>query len=109
MKILLLHSLYVPHVGGGAEIVVRQLAEGLQDRGCDVTGLVTGPETGLHEEVHTGVRVCRGGGYDFYWHYTQVGANPLLRLGWHDRCRYTRRMRQHVREVIGRERPDVVL
>ncbi|WP_312289355.1 glycosyltransferase family 4 protein [Stutzerimonas nitrititolerans] len=109
MKILLLHSLYVPHVGGGAEIIVRQLAEGLQDRGCDVTVLVTGPETGLHEEVHNGVRIYRAGLYNFYWHYTQARANPLLRLGWHYRDRYNRRMRQHVREAIARERPDVVL
>ncbi|MFV0455138.1 MAG: glycosyltransferase family 4 protein [Pseudomonas sp.] len=109
MKILLLHSLYVPHIGGGAEIIVRQLAEGLQDRGCDVTVLVTGPETGLHEEVHNGVRIYRAGLYNFYWHYTQTRANPLLRLGWHYRDRYNRRMRQHVREVIARERPDVVL
>ena len=29
MKILFLHSLYAPHVAGGAEVVVRQLAEGL--------------------------------------------------------------------------------
>src|SRR5690606_23981121 len=91
-KVQRLVSRNMPQVGGGAEIVVRQLAEGLQDRGCDVTVLVTGPETGLHEEVHNGVRIYRAGLYNFYWHYTQARANPLLRLGWHYRDRYNRRM-----------------
>ncbi|NKQ12768.1 glycosyltransferase family 4 protein [Pseudomonas sp. SST3] len=109
MKILFLHSLYAPHIGGGAEIVVRQLAEGLQRRGCDVAVLATGPESGLHEETLGGVRIYRAGLYNLYWHYTQTRPNPLLRLGWHYRDRYNRSMRQHVREVIGREQPDVVI
>ncbi|MBA1277641.1 MULTISPECIES: glycosyltransferase family 4 protein [Pseudomonadaceae] len=109
MKILFLHSLYAPHVGGGAEIVVRQLAEGLQGRGCDVTVLATGPETGLHEETLGGVRLYRAGLHNLYWHFTQSRPNLLLRLGWHYRDRYNRRMRLYVREVIAREQPDVVI
>lgn len=109
MKILFLHSLYAPHIGGGAEIVVRQLAEGLLGRGCDVAVLATGPERGLHEEILGGVRIYRAGLYNLYWHYTQTRLNPLLRLGWHYRDRYNRSMRQHVREVIEREQPDVVI
>lgn len=109
MKILILHSLYAPHIGGGAEIVVRQLAEGLLDRGSDVAVLATGPESGLHEEILGGVRIYRAGLYNLYWHYTQTRPNPLLRLGWHYRDRYNRSMRQHVRKVIERERPDVVI
>lgn len=109
MRILFLHSLYSPHVGGGAEIVVRQLAEGFRNRGCDVAVLVTGPDAGLHEEVLDGVRIYRAGLHNFYWHFTQKRPNPLLRLGWHYRDRYNRGMRRHVREVMARERPDVVL
>lgn len=109
MKILFLHSLYAPHVGGGAEIVVRQLAEGLQRRGCDVVVLVTGPQKGLHEETLDGVRLYRAGLHNLYWHFTQSRPNPLLRLGWHYRDRYNRGMRRHVREVIAREQPDVVV
>jgi glycosyltransferase involved in cell wall biosynthesis len=109
MKILFLHSLYAPHVGGGAEIVVRQLAEGLQGRGCNVAVLATGPDTGLHEETVGNVRIYRAGLHNFYWHFTQSRPNPLLRLGWHYRDRYNRSMRQYVREVIAREQPDVVV
>ncbi|WP_019340692.1 glycosyltransferase family 4 protein [Stutzerimonas stutzeri] len=109
MKVLFLHSLYAPHIGGGAEIVVRQLAEGLQRRGCDVVVLATGPEAGLHDEELDGVRIYRAGLDNFYWHFTQSRPSRLLRLGWHYRDRYNRPMRRHVRQVIERERPDVVL
>ena len=109
MKVLILHTLYAPHIGGGAEIVVRQLAEGLQDRGCSVAVLATGPQPGLVDDVVSGVRVYRAGLDNFYWHFTQSRPNPLLRLGWHVRDRYNRSMRRHVRKVIELERPDVVL
>lgn len=109
MKILILHSLYAPHIGGGAEIVVRQLAEGLTSRGCDVAVLATGPQGGLHLENLGGLRLYRAGLHNFYWHFTQTKPNRLLRLGWHYRDRYNGSMRQHVREVISRERPDLVL
>ncbi len=109
MKILFQHTLYAPHIGGGAEVVVRQLAEGLQRRGCSVTVLATGPERGLHEEVLDGVRIYRAGLDNFYWHFTQSRPHRLLRLGWHFRDRYNRSMRRHVRQVIEHERPDVVV
>ena len=109
MNVLFLHSLYAPHIGGGAEIVVRQLAEGLRRRGCRIAVLATGPDAGLHEEVLDGVRVYRAGLHNFYWHFSQTRPNRLLRLGWHYRDRYNRNMRQYVREVIEREQPDVVI
>ncbi|MGY8818206.1 MAG: glycosyltransferase family 4 protein [Pseudomonadales bacterium] len=109
MKVLVLHSLYAPHIGGGAEIVIRQIAEGLQRRGCDTVVLATGPEAGLHEEELDGVRIYRAGLDNFYWHFTQSRPSRLLRLGWHYRDRYNRSMRRHVRQVIEHERPDVVV
>ncbi len=109
MKILFLHSLYEPHVGGGAEIVVRQLAEGLQVRGYDVAVLVTGPEPGVQKETLDGVRIYRAGLHNLYWHFTQNRPSSLRRLGWHYRDRYNRSMRQHVREVIACEQPDLVM
>lgn len=109
MKILIVHSLYAPHIGGGAEVVVRQLAEGLQARGNKVVVLATGPEPGLNPEHISNVRVYRAGLSNLYWHFTQAKPNPLLRLGWHYRDRYNRSMRHYVREVIEHEEPDLVL
>ena len=38
MKILFLSSLYSPHIGGGAEIVLQRTVEGMQQRGHQVCG-----------------------------------------------------------------------
>lgn len=109
MKILILNTLYAPHIGGGAEIVVRQLAEGLQRRGCGVCVLATGPTLGLHAGTEGDVRVYRAGLENLYWHYTQKRPNRLARLRWHYLDRYNSRMRQHLRQVLELERPDIVL
>lgn len=109
MKILFLNAFYAPHIGGGAEIVLRQQVEGLQRRGCEVVVLATGSEAGLHLQIQDGVPVYRAGLENGYWHYTQQRPSRLARLGWHYRDRYNAGMRRYVREVIARERPDIVL
>ncbi len=109
MKILFLHTFYTPHIGGGAEVVLRHTAEGLRQRGIEVCVLATGPDKGLHDEMLNGVHVYRAGLINFYWHYNQTRPNPLLRLGWHMRDRYNRGMRRYVRQVIEREQPDIVV
>lgn len=109
MKILVLHTLYWPHVGGGAETVVRQVAEGLQQRGHEVSVLATGPQPGLHQQQVEDLRVYRAGLANRYWHFTQQRPHPLARLAWHCRDRYNRPMRRPLAEVIASERPDIVL
>lgn len=109
MKILMLNAFYPPHIGGGAETVLRQLAEGLQRRGCDVAVLATGPESGLQREEQNGVRVYRAGLYNLYWHFTQQRPGRLARIGWHVLDRYNHRMRRHVRAVVALEQPDIVI
>ncbi|MFC3607426.1 glycosyltransferase family 4 protein [Stutzerimonas tarimensis] len=109
MKILVLHTLYSPHVGGGAEAVVKQLAEGLQRRGHEVVVLATGPREGVNGEQVDGLRVYRAGLHNLYWHHTQRRPQPLMRLGWHWRDRYNRDMRVPLRQVIEVEQPDLVL
>ncbi len=109
MKILFLNAFYAPHIGGGAEVILRHLAEGLQRRGCEVAVLATGPDAGLSMQLQDGVRVYRAGLANHYWHYTQQRPGRLARLGWHYRDRYNADMRQHVREVIQREQPEIVV
>ncbi|MCW3148888.1 glycosyltransferase family 4 protein [Stutzerimonas stutzeri] len=109
MKILFLNAFYPPHVGGGAEVVLRQLAEGLQRRGCDVAVLATGPEAGLQQQVQEDIRVYRAGLYNLYWHFTQQRPGRLARIGWHVLDRYNKRMRRYVRAVIDLEQPDIVV
>lgn len=109
MKILFLNAFYPPHIGGGAEVVLRQLAEGLQRRGCDVAVLATGPDAGLQQQLQQNVRVYRAGLHNLYWHYTQQRPGRLARMGWHLLDRYNQRMRRYVRAVLALERPDIVV
>ena len=74
-----------------------------------VTVLATGPDAGLSMQLQDGVRVYRAGLANHYWHYTQQRPGRLARLGWHYRDRYNADMRQHVREVIQREQPEIVV
>jgi glycosyltransferase involved in cell wall biosynthesis len=109
MRLLFIHTLYSPHVGGGAELILQEHAEQLAKRGHSVGVLTTGPEPGLAAEERGGVRVFRAGIENLYWHFTQARPNPLVRAAWHWRDRYNESMRKYVREVIKTERPDVVI
>jgi len=109
MNLLFLGSLYSPHVGGSAEIVLQRLVEGMQGRGHQVCVLVTGPEAGLHEERVRGIKVFRAGLLNTYWHYSEQQPTPLARLGWHLRDRYNAGMRQFLNSVVCREQIELVV
>ncbi|KTT30352.1 glycosyltransferase family 4 protein [Pseudomonas rhizoryzae] len=109
MKLLFLNSFYPPHVGGGAELILQRSVEGFQQRGHEVCVLVTGPAAGLVQEQVNGVRVYRAGLKNLYWPLTQQRPGPLARFGWHFRDQYNKSMRTPLREVLQRERPDLVV
>lgn len=109
MKILFISSLYSPHIGGGAEIVLQRTAEGLQQRGHEISVLVTGPDAGLAVEMVNQVKVYRAGLHNFFWHFRAQRPGRLARLGWHLRDRYNSAMRAYVKQVITQQRPDVVV
>lgn len=108
MKILFISTLYAPHIGGGAEIVLQSLVEGFHDRGHDVTVLTTGPNTGLNEEFIKGVRVVRSGLTNVYWHGTQKRPAAWKRFLWHARDSYNPAMGNIIEQFIRQEQPDVV-
>ncbi|WP_122663766.1 glycosyltransferase family 4 protein [Pseudomonas viridiflava] len=109
MKALFINSLYAPDIGGGAEIILQRTVEGLQQRGHDVVVLATGPQSGLSEETVNLVKVYRAGLRNFYWHFSAQRPGRLARLGWHLRDRYNTGMREYVKQVIDREKPDLVV
>jgi len=109
MNILFISSLYAPHIGGGAEIILQRTVEGLQERGYKVAVLATGPDAGLQEDRINQVKVYRAGLHNFYWHFKTQRPGRLARLGWHLRDRYNSAMRRHVKRVIALEQPDLVV
>lgn len=108
MKILYINSLYSPLIGGGAEISLQLIVEGLQSKGYEVAVLSLMPEDGLKEELVNGVRVYRAGLKNRYWPYSEQRPGKLQRLFWHLKDRYNDAMRPYVQEVLRREQPDLV-
>ncbi|MFJ4145499.1 glycosyltransferase family 4 protein [Pseudomonas sp. NPDC089734] len=109
MKILFISSLYAPDIGGGAEIILQRMVEGLQQRGYKVTVLSTTAKAGLHMDAVNQVKVYRAGLHNTYWHFTAQRPGRLARLGWHLRDRYNPGMRDYVKRVIELEQPDLVM
>ncbi|MFH1807284.1 MAG: glycosyltransferase family 4 protein [Pseudomonadota bacterium] len=110
-RILVVSTLYPPHVIGGAELVAQQLARGLLRRGQQVAVLSTcGPDAGpgLHVGEDQGVPVWRFFPRNAYWTYS-TRERPLLRkIAWHARDAYNAHTSRVVDELLDRLHPDLV-
>lgn len=108
MKILYINTLYHPFIEGGAEISLQLIVEGMKSKGYEVAVLSLGPEEGLKEDWVEGVKVYRAGLKNLYWPYSKQRPGKVVRMAWHFKDRYNRDMRTYVKEVLAREKPDVV-
>lgn len=108
MKVLMVNTLYHPYGTGGAERSTQLLAEGLVDRGHDVSVLCAMPEPGWAIEVHNGVTVYYTGLKNVYWPYDE-GENPaLLKPVWHAVDSLNPWMQERVGMVLKRVSPDIL-
>lgn len=107
MKVLFIHTLYAPHVVGGAELTLQTLVEKLAARGVEVVVLTTSDQPGLHQDEVNGVRVWRAGLRNLYWHFRNNRAPFFKRRIWHSLDIYNPLMAAYVRRVAEVERPDV--
>jgi len=108
MKVLFINAFYAPHIGGGAEIILKSLVEGLAQRGHEVTVLTTGPDKGIKQDNVDGVPVLRAGINNNYWHYRQNKAQAWQRALWHLRDIYNPAMAHIVENVVRKIKPDLV-
>lgn len=108
MKILYINSLYSPFIEGGAEISLKLIVEGMMSLGYEVAVLSLSPDPGLEEEEVDGVKVYRAGLKNFYWPYSKNRPGKFQRLAWHMRDIYNWDMKDFVREVLQKEKPDVI-
>jgi glycosyltransferase involved in cell wall biosynthesis len=108
MKILFIHTLYPPHIVGGAEVILRMLTEATRDRGHQVVVLATSCEKGLYWETISGVKVYRVGIENNYWPCGNHQFSKIRKVIWHVRDMYNKGMQKQVREIIREEKPDVV-
>lgn len=108
MKVLYINTLYSPHIGGGAEITLKALVEGIARRGHDVTVLTTGPQPGIHQDIVDGIPVVRVGIKNNYWHYRKNKVIAWRRILWHLMDTYNPMMGRIVENVVRQINPDVV-
>ncbi|MDN2675098.1 glycosyltransferase family 4 protein [Janthinobacterium sp. SUN026] len=107
MKILFINTLYSPYIGGGAEIILKSLVEGIASQGHEVCVLSTCAEDD-HEEFIDGIRVIRVRIENVYWNYSKDNKSSLQRLRWHLNDIYNFSMAKKVERIINEFQPDIV-
>lgn len=107
MRVLLINSFYYPNVGGGAEITVKDIAEGLVARGHSVAVLCTHNENKLMSEDVGGVLVYRMPIKNIYWGYGGELPGKFKRIFWHWRDKNNKNHYEFIKKVIDDFKPDV--
>ena len=108
MKVLLVNKLYAPDIGGGAELVLADLAAGLQARGSEVLVATTTDGDQVVEGEVAGVPVTRLPLRNIYWHHGGAQRGALQRMMWHARDAHNPAMGEALGRVIRRFDPDVI-
>jgi glycosyltransferase involved in cell wall biosynthesis len=108
MRILYINSLYPPDIGGGAEITLSNLVNGLVRRGHQAAVLTTHGGRGLEVSSVNGVKVYRFGIRNIYWHFPPTEQPSWKRLTWHAVDSYNLLARYDVRRAINEFKPDII-
>lgn len=109
MKLLLISTLYPPHIIGGAEKAAAQLAEALVRRGHEVVVASLYPGSSEVVENRNGVRVYRLPLDNFYWPFDRnKKPNVLYRFAWHIREIWNPAAARRIGKILDTEMPDVV-
>ena len=109
MKIILFNAFYYPHIGGGAEVVFKEQAEGLQKRGYDVVVVATHGENTVREEMVDDVRVIRVPYSNLYWAYRVKNKPALDKIRWHLKDTYNLTIKKYVETILDEEKPDLAI
>lgn len=107
MKIAVIHSIYNPHVRGGAEVVVGNIVSGLKKRGHDVFVVSVGYENKV-EEVD-GIRVYRIKPFNLF-NFLDINGQPVWkRLIWHLFDMFNDVQTWQLHKILAEEKPDLAL
>jgi glycosyltransferase involved in cell wall biosynthesis len=109
MRIMMINTLYIPIVVGGAEKSVSLLAEALVRSGDEVCIVSLHPGEEHSVEEINGVRVYRLPLYNRYWPFSRVAKpSQIDRLLWHIGEFWNGRAAKDVAAILDQEKPDVV-
>ena len=107
MRVLIINTLFPPHLFGGAERSVEELAHAVAALGVDVTTLSLEP-SGQRREVTGEIRSVYVPLRNLYWPYGESQRPALLRKVWHAIDLYNPAMVRPVMAAIRAARPDVI-
>lgn len=106
MKVAIASSSYHPYYKGGGEYSVKNLAEGLVQRGVEIFVI-----TAFHEEVTeqiNGVQVFRVKHPNIYWSFESDKQPAHRKLIWHIIEGYNPKVSSPVKSILIKEKPDVL-
>jgi glycosyltransferase involved in cell wall biosynthesis len=108
MKPLFICSLYYPNQLGGAEKVVRIIAEGMLQHGHQSVVVTTQDGLGDRVDQVNGVKVHYIGLKNIYWPHSRKERPGIAKALWHGIDRYNTLMARAVARILDAEKPDVV-
>ncbi len=107
MRILFINVLYAPLIGGGAEITLKNLAEGIRDLGHEVKVLSFWDKDD-EEEIIDGIPVYRAKIPNVYLPYGKIRQPFLKRRLWHILDIYNPLSKKIVLKQIRDFKPDII-
>ncbi|MBI4281829.1 glycosyltransferase family 4 protein [Candidatus Uhrbacteria bacterium] len=119
MKIFLINNLYPPYTRGGAERVVKTIAQELRRQKHDVRVITTVPSWSVNmkalvsggwiRETVDGITVYRIATANLFPYWTIGKHNALLRLLWHVFDLFAFETASILKRLLKQEKPDVVM
>lgn len=107
MKIALAHNLYEPYAKGGAEKVVKEMAEKLSALGNEVFIITTEPKKKSLIKSRTENNLKK---YYLPSSYYNLSETPkALRLFWHLNNFYNPKKKKVIKEILETEKPDLII
>lgn len=106
MRIVVICTLYPPHVLGGAEISTSLLAKGLVEMGHEVSVITTGNKD--NKNIVDGVTVYRIKNKNIYWRYPQREKSIYRKTLWHFFDIYNIRYQRKLSDLLDSLKPEIV-
>ena len=108
MKILLFSFLFEPELGGGAAVVVNQLAGALVAHSYDVVVVTTWEGKKIKTEYLDGIKLIRIPAYNLYWVVEKDQQPTLKKILWQLFDVWNPLIYRVVRQILLDEAPDIV-
>lgn len=106
MKIMMVNTLFYPHIFGGAEKSVQLLAEGLTQRGHEVTAV----SVAAHMQIGNinKIKAYYLAPHNTYWGGMPKKVNRIKKLRWHLKDIFNPGIYRDITRIIDVEKPDII-